>query len=324
MKTILDFQKAKKTGDILSWITAYTFDIAMAAEQAGISQILVGDSGYMCIKGFSSTNYATMNGMIDLCQSVRKGAKNTFLWGDMPSQSYEESNQVAIHNALRFIKEGECNGIKLEGTTDLICERIKAVSDSNVTCCAHAGLTPQSSDSMGGYKCQGKTLQSFEKLYEDCIKIEKSGAKQLLLEAVPPQVTKQICKTLSIPVAGIGGGPADIQLVICSDLLGLYPTFRPKFVSCYIPKVLPDFIFSLENKPKEMSLKEYGKETRLDGLFCLSKLAIEKYVNDVKNQVFPSKEECYNLKEEDLKELRKSKYWNIHWEYPDETPTIFQ
>ncbi len=318
MKTILDFQKAKNN-EVLSWITAYSFDIAMAAERAGISQILVGDSGYMCLKGFSNTNFATMDGMIDLCQSVKRGAKNTFIWGDMPSSSYEESNEIAIKNALRFIKEGECNGIKLEGTTDLICERIKSITESNITVCAHAGLTPQSSDSMGGYRCQGKTLESFEKLYEDCIKIEKSGAKQLLLEAVPPQVTQQICKTLKIPVAGIGAGLADIQLIICSDLLGLFPTFRPKFATCYIPKVVDSFIKGLdknywEDKYKNLSLKEYGKETRYDGLFYLIEIAIVKYIQDVKNKDFPSIEECYNLKEQDLNELKKSKYWDINKE----------
>lgn len=315
MKTILDFQNAKGK-EVLSWITAYTYDIAMAAEQAGIDQILVGDSGYMCVKGYTNTNFATMDGMIDLCQSVRRGAKNTFIWGDMPSSSYEPSNEVAIKNALRFIKEGECNGVKLEGTSDLICERIRAISQCNIIVCGHAGLTPQSSDSLGGYKCQGKTKDSFFQLFSNCKRIQDSGASQLLLEAVVPEVTKQICKSLYIPVAGIGAGLADVQLIICSDLLGLYPNFRPKFANCYIPKVLKDFEFSLENRKwngpsslEKISLKEYGKDTRCDGMFYLAQLAIRKYIEDVKSKNFPSKDECYNINKEQLKDLRNCGPW---------------
>lgn len=311
MKTIIDFQKAKNK-EILTWITAYSFDIAMAAESAGIDQILVGDSGYMCLKGYPNTNYATMDGMIDLCQSVRKGAKNTFLWGDMPSSSYEPSNEIAIQNALRFIKEGECNGVKLEGATKLIADRISNIRGSNITICAHVGLTPQSSDSLGGYKCQGKTLESFNILYNQCKQLQECGANMILLEAVPPQVTKQIQNSCKIPIAAIGGGLADIQLIISSDLLGLYPTFRPKFAKCYIPEILDIFKMGLEEKDNlDISLKEYGKNTRKDGLFYLAELAIYQYIQDVKSGKFPSKDECYNLKEEELNELRKSRYWDI-------------
>ncbi len=149
-------------------------------------------------------------------------------------------------------------------------------------------------------------------------RLESFGAKQILLEAVPPEVTQQIRKRLSIPVASIGAGPADIQLIICSDLLGLFPSFRPKFASCYVPKVLDLFNKSLENRYispvdniNNLSLKEYGQKSRKDGLFFLAELAIKEWIKDVQESKFPSKEECYNLKKEDLDKLKQSQMWRI-------------
>ncbi len=298
MKSIIDIKNSKNK-EILSWVTAYSYDIAHAAEKAGIDMILCGDSGYMCLKGYKSTNFATMDGMIDICKSVRKGASDTFIWGDMPSQSYEESNQWAIHNALRFVKEGESQGVKLEGGTHTILERIRAISDCNILVCGHLGLTPQSTSSLGGYRVQGRNLKDFESLYSQALAVEKSGASFLLLEAVPEEVGCQISKGLKIPVAGIGcGAKVDCQLLICSDLLGLYPDFRPKFAKCYVSDVLEDFS------------KRKTTDNRNDGLLFLAQLAFEKFKKEVRDKKFPSKEYIYPIKNEDLIELKKSEFWN--------------
>ncbi|MEE4113356.1 MAG: 3-methyl-2-oxobutanoate hydroxymethyltransferase [Desulfobacteraceae bacterium] len=231
--TRIDLQTMKQDGKRAVWITAYDYWTANFAEQAGMDMILVGDSLGMCIYGYSGTVPVTMDQCICHCEAVRRGAANTFVIGDMPFLSYQVSVPEAVRNAGRFHKEAGVDAIKLEGG-QRVCDQIRAIADGGMLVMGHIGLTPQSSGQQGGFKAQGRTAEAAKALIEDAQAIEAAGAFALLVEAVPPEVCKIIRDTLSIPVYSIGAGAdADGQLMICSDVLGIFQAFTPKFVKKY-------------------------------------------------------------------------------------------
>lgn len=232
-KSIIDFIEMKKKGEKVAWVTAYDFPMGSFAEQAGLDMILVGDSLGMVVLGYQGTVPVTMDDCIAHCQAVRRGAPNTFTIGDMPFGSYHVSDEEAVRNACRFLKEADMDAIKLEGGIRVL-SRIKAISDAGIVVFGHIGLTPQSSGQLGGFKAQGRTVDSARDLIKDAIAIQEAGARALLLEAVPPELTEYISNKLSIPVYSIGAGlPCDGQLIICGDMLGLFQAFTPKFVKKY-------------------------------------------------------------------------------------------
>ncbi|HOE56050.1 MAG TPA: 3-methyl-2-oxobutanoate hydroxymethyltransferase [Bacillota bacterium] len=232
-KTIVDFYEMKKKNEKVAWITAYDFPMASFAEQSGMDMILVGDSLGMVVLGYQGTIPVTMEDCISHCQAVRRGAPNTFCIGDMPFGSYQISDEDAVLNACRFLKESDMDAIKLEGGIRVL-SRIKAISDAGIVVFGHIGLTPQSSGQLGGFKAQGRTVESARDLIKDAIAIQEAGARALLLEAVPPELTEYLSNKLSIPVYSIGAGlPCDGQLIICGDMLGLFQAFTPKFVKKY-------------------------------------------------------------------------------------------
>lgn len=266
-KSIIDFIEMKKKGEKVAWITAYDFPMGSFAEQAGLDMILVGDSLGMVVLGYQGTVPVTMDDCITHCLAVRRGAPNTFIVGDMPFGSYQVSDEEAVKNACRFLKEADSDAIKLEGGLRVI-SKIKAISDAGIVVFGHIGLTPQSSGQLGGFKAQGRTIDSARELIKDAIAIEEAGAKALLLEAVPPELTEFISKKLSIPVYSIGAGlPCDGQLIICGDMLGLFQAFTPKFVKKYAN--VADIIIN----------------------------AFKDYVADVKNEAFPEDKHVYHIKD---------------------------
>lgn len=299
-------QKMKQTGEPVTWITAYDLPFASAAENAGIDMILVGDSGGMVQLGYETTNPVTMDEMIVLAKSARRGAPNTFIVGDMPQGSYEISKEKAVENAMRFVKEAGCDAIKLEGGRRVI-DKVKAIVDAGILVVGHLGLTPQSTSSFGGYNVQGKTLKSFDETMDDALALQEAGVMALLLEAMPSEPAGQIAKQLDIPVLGIGAGnEVDGQLIIMHDMMGFYQSFRPWFAKCYVPEVIHEFAAGL----KEVDdMKQYGREHRKDGLFAIAEMAIAKYVEEVKSRQFPSAEYIYPIKDEQLAEIKQSKYW---------------
>lgn len=264
-KTILDLQAMKKKGEKAAWITAYDFPMASFAEAAGLDMILVGDSLGMVVMGYQGTVPVTMADCISHCQSVRRGAPNTFIVGDMPFGSYQTSDEDAVRNACRFLKEADMDAIKLEGGKRVL-SKIKAIADAGILVCGHIGLTPQSSGQQGGFKAQGRDVVSAKALIEDAIAIQGAGARFLLLEAVPPELTAFISGLLTIPVYSIGAGaPCDGQLIICGDMLGLFEAFTPKFVKKYA------------NVAQVMTT------------------AFKEYVEDVKSVNFPEDKHVYHI-----------------------------
>ena len=305
-KSILGFKQMKKKQEPITWITAYSYPMAKAAEAADVDMILVGDSGGMVELGYQTTNPVTMDEMIQLAKAARKGAPNTFMVGDMPQGSYEVSDEEAVKNAMRFVKEAGCDAIKLEGAKRML-NRIRAISQSGIIVVAHLGLTPQSTSSFGGYRVQGKSIESFEETITDSKDVEAAGASLLLLEAMPSESAQQVSRQLSIPVMGIGTGEhVDGQLIIMHDLLGFYPDFRPQFAKCYIPQVIGKY---QEEITAQSDLKKFGIETRGDGLNYLVTLAIKEYVREVKTRIFPNANYNYPIKPEELVNIMKSKLW---------------
>ena len=263
--SILDLQKMKERGEKITWLTAYDYPTAQFAEEAGLEMLLVGDSLGMCVYGYEGTIPVTMDQCIVHSEAVRRAAPTAFVLGDMPFMSYQTSNEDAVANAGRFLKEAGVDGVKLEGGVRVI-PRIRAILDAGIVVCGHIGLTPQSSGQLGGHKAQGRTVESARLVIEDALAIENAGAQLLLLEAVPPEVAGFITKKLSIPVLSIGAGPyCDGQLLIVSDLIGQFQAFTPKFVKKYanVAQVITD--------------------------------AMRTYVKDVKDEAFPTDEYCYHM-----------------------------
>jgi len=229
----LDLQRMKDSGESAVWITAYDYWTASFAEQAGMDMILVGDSLGMCIYGYEGTIPVTMDQCIYHSEAVRRGAPNTFVIGDMPFLSYQVSAQDAVRNAGRFFKEAHVDAVKLEGGVR-VCPQIQAIADGGMLVMGHIGLTPQSSGQLGGFKAQGRTAETALEVIRDAKAVEEAGAYALLVEAVPPEVCKIMRDELAIPVYSIGAGiDADGQLMICSDVLGIFQAFTPKFVKKY-------------------------------------------------------------------------------------------
>jgi 3-methyl-2-oxobutanoate hydroxymethyltransferase len=264
----------KEKGEKVSWITSYTAPQASFAEAAGIDMILVGDSGGMCALGYANTIPVTMEEQLLMCKSARRGAPNTYIVGDMPFMSYQSSDEVAVENAGRFIKEAGCDAIKLEGGVS--CEsRIKAIVDAGIAVFGHIGLTPQSGG-IQGTLAQGRTAPEAKCLIEDAYAVQRAGAHYLLVEAVPPEMGHYIRSQLDIPVYGIGGGWAvDGQLLIISDVIGEFQAFTPKFVKKYCNVAEP-----------------------------ITK-AIADYSADVKSKAFPLDSHCYHVKKNEEEGIEK-------------------
>ena len=264
-KSINDFMQMKQHGEKITWLTGYDYPTATFEEQAGVDMILVGDSLGMCVYGYAGTVPVTMDQCIVHSEAVRRGAPNTFVIGDMPFMSYQVSDEEAVRNAGRFLKEASVDAIKLEGGARVI-SRIKAILDAGIVVCGHVGLTPQSSGQLGGHKAQGRTLESAKMVIDDARAIASAGAQLLLLEAVPPEVAGFIRAELSIPVLGIGAGAdVDGQVLIVSDVLGEFPAFTPKFV------------------------KKYAD------IAGVSVAALTEYVADVRSGRFPEEQHCYRM-----------------------------
>ena len=269
-KTILTLRRQKREGEKTVLVTAYDYPQALIADKAGVDCILVGDSIGMTTLGYKTTIPVSMDAMILHAEAVSRGSKNAFLIGDMPYMSYQQSNELAVENAGRFIKAG-MDIVKVEGA---MVERIKSICDAGIMVMSHLGLTPHTRAKLGGYRVQGKTAKSIEVVLKQAKALEDAGCSALLLEAMPRESAGMIAQELNIPVYGIGAGDmVDGQLVILHDLVGLFWEFKSKFVKRYC---------------------EAGK---------LIQNALEEYKSEVKNQVFPSEENFYAIKEDELEKL---------------------
>ncbi len=273
-KSVIDFYRMKKDRHQVAWVTAYDYPTASFAEQAGMDMILVGDSLGMVVLGYKGTIPVTMQDCLSHCQAVRRGAPNTWVIGDLPFGSYQVSDEQAVESAVRFLKEADMDCVKLEGGVR-VQSRIKAITEAGILVMGHIGLTPQSSGVLGGFKAQGRDISSARNVIKDALAVQEAGAFSILVEAVPPILTRFLADNLSIPIYSIGAGPADGQLIISGDMLGKFQAFTPKFV------------------------KKYANVAEVETM------AFKEYVKDVREGIFPSEEHVYPAldSDEDFKKL---------------------
>lgn len=265
MKTnnIASLIEMKKRGEKISQITCYDYSTARIFEEAGVNSILVGDSLGMTMQGYEDTLPVTMDEMIVYGRSVGRACKNTFVIVDMPFMSYQTSVEQAVENAGRIMKECRANAVKLEGGKT-VCPQIAAITACGIPVCAHVGMTPQSVNSYGGFKVQGKGEKEARRVLEDALAVEQAGAFMVVLECVPPKLAELITKKTKMITIGIGAcAGCDGQVLVYQDMLGMSGDFVPKFVKKFA---------------------DIGEQM---------KSAVSEYDREVKSGAFPSEENTY-------------------------------
>ena len=223
----------KRLGEPIVMVTAYDYPSAQVAQAAAVDMVLVGDSGAMTVLGYPSTVPVSTDEMVMLAAAVRRGLQTPLLVGDLPFGSYEASDELAIATAQRFIKEAGCDAVKLErGGTSV--QRARAIVDTGIPVMGHVGLTPQTATALGGYRAQGRTAERALEVARDAIALEAAGCFSIVFEAIPAAVADELMERLSVPVIGIGAGPAtDGQVLVFHDLLGIYDGHAPRFAKHY-------------------------------------------------------------------------------------------
>jgi 3-methyl-2-oxobutanoate hydroxymethyltransferase len=265
----------KANGEPIVMVTAYDYPSATVAEAAGVDVVLVGDSAANVVLGYPDTKLVSMEEMLVLGKAVRRGLKTPLMVGDMPMGSYEASNEEAIRNAQRLVKETGCGAVKLEAG-GVIAERARAIVQSGIPVMGHVGLTPQTATALGGYKAQGKNAKSAIKLLEDTLALQSVGCFAIVIEAVPSAITDEITKRLEVPTIGIGAGPGTSgQVLVFHDLLGITTGHMAKFVKRYADV----------------------HETMVE--------AVKSYGAEVRSRHFPEPDHVYSVEPAELDEFRR-------------------
>lgn len=269
-------RKAKRKGEKLTCLTAYDYPTAKIVDEAGVELILVGDSIGNVVHGYGNTIPVTLEEILSATKAVKRGSNSALIIADMPYGSYHTGENTTVRNALKLMKDGGAEAVKLEGGKNRV-DLVKRLVDEEIPVVAHIGLTPQSVHKLGGYRVQGKTAESAETLIEDAKMLEDAGAFAIVLELVPSEIAEIVTKELNISTIGIGAGAAcDIQVLVLHDLVGLSFGRLPRFVRQYadIRKVMSD--------------------------------AITNWSADVKSGNYPNEDESYGMPESvDIENLKK-------------------
>ncbi|KAL0934264.1 3-methyl-2-oxobutanoate hydroxymethyltransferase [Colletotrichum truncatum] len=270
--TIASLRSLHKKREPITVMTAHDFPSAHVADHAGMEIILVGDSLAMVALGMEDTSEVLVEEMLLHCRSVARATKSAFTVGDLPMGSYEIAPEQALETAIRFIKEGRVQSVKLEGGKEM-APTIQKITTAGIPVLAHVGLTPQRQNALGGFRVQGKTCNGAMKVLEDALAVQEAGAFAVVLEAVPAEVATLVTEKLSIPTIGIGAGNGcSGQVLVQVDMIGNFPPgrFLPKFV------------------------KKYGDA------WGESLRAIEAYRDEVKGRQYPAPEHTYPISKEEL------------------------
>jgi 3-methyl-2-oxobutanoate hydroxymethyltransferase len=222
-------QAMKASGDRWAMLTAYDYLSARIFEEAGIPVLLVGDSAANVVYGYDTTVHVGIDELIPLVRGVVRGAPNALVVADLPFGTYEVSPQQAVETAIRFMREGQANAVKLEGG-ERVAPQIAAITAAGIPVMAHIGFTPQSVNGLGGFRVQGRGDAS-EQLVADAIAVQEAGAFAVVMEMVPADLAGQVTRKLSIPTVGIGAGPeCDAQVLVWQDMAGMTSGRTAKFV----------------------------------------------------------------------------------------------
>jgi len=272
--TVPSLRASKERGERLVCLTAYDYPTARIVDEAGTDIILVGDSVGNVVLGYDTTVPVTLDEMIRHTRAVRRGTQRALLVADMPYGSYHTGADDAVRAALRLIKEGGAEAVKLEGGRAR-AEVVRRLIAEEIPVMGHIGLTPQSVNKLGGFRLQGKTAETARALVEDALALEAAGAFALVLEVVPREIARVVTATVSIPTIGIGAGEhCDAQVLVIHDLLGLsFSPTRPRFVRQYT------------------DLRAQMTE------------AISRFAEDVRTGAYPAETESYPLPREAAAEL---------------------
>jgi 3-methyl-2-oxobutanoate hydroxymethyltransferase len=264
-----ELAELKRRGDKIVMVTAYDAPSGRLADTAGVDLILVGDSSGMVMHGRESTVPVTLDEIVFMTQWVTRGAKRPLVIADMPFGSYEESDEQAVRTAVRLVKEGRADAVKLErGGTSVA--RARAIVGAGIAVMGHVGLTPQTATVLGGFKAQGRTADQAQHVIDDALELEAAGCFAVVLEAVPPAVGQAATRALTVPTIGIGAGAeTDGQVLVWHDMLGFYEGRSPRFVKRYA------------------ELGEAVVE------------ALEHYAEEVRNGSFPEERHTYAMPEEE-------------------------
>ncbi|UCG00885.1 MAG: 3-methyl-2-oxobutanoate hydroxymethyltransferase [Candidatus Heimdallarchaeota archaeon] len=232
-KTVLDILNMMEKGEKITMLTAYDYVMASILDEAGTDMLLVGDTMGMVVHGNPTTLPVTLEDSIRHTQAVARGANQAMVIGDLPFGTFQVSAEEAVRNAIKLVKKGNAETIKLEGGSER-CTAVRGILNAGIPVMGHLGLTPQSIHKFGGFKVQGRTEEAANYLLEESKSLEEAGIFSLVLEAIPWKVAKKITEVLSIPTIGIGAGPyCDGQVLVTYDMLG-YFDFNAKFVKRYI------------------------------------------------------------------------------------------
>lgn len=273
--TVQRLGEMKLAGEPIVMITAYDHPSALVAEEAGVDVVLVGDSAAMTVLGHDSTVPVGMDEMVMLAAAVRRGLDSPLLVGDLPFGSYEASNEDAVANAQRFIKEAGCNAVKLERGGASV-DRARAIVRAGIPVMGHVGLTPQTADALGGYKAQGRSADAAAKIAEEALALQSVGCFAIVFEAVPSEVVEELCRHIDVPTIGIGAGPStDGQVLVFHDLLGIHTGHTAKFVKRYA------------NLHRDM----------VEGA--------REYADEVRRRTFPGPEHGYAVEPEELEAFKE-------------------
>jgi len=268
-----ELAEMKRRHDRIVMVTAYDAPAARLADEAGVELVLVGDTAAMVMLGHESTVPVTLDEMVFLTRAVTRAAKRPIVVGDLPFGSYQPSDAEAVASAIRLVKEGGADVVKLEGAGRMAA-RVRAIAESGIGVMGHVGLTPQSATKLGGFRAQGRTATAALELYRGALELEAAGAFAVVLEAVPAPVAAAITAALSVPTIGIGAGPdCDGQVLVWHDLLGLYAGGTPRFVKRYAE--LADEIVE----------------------------ALGRYAADVRSGAFPEDRHTYSIPDDELAEF---------------------
>lgn len=268
--TLTDLSAMKERGEKIVMVTAYDAPGARLAEDAGIDIVLVGDTAAMVVLGHDSTVPVTMDEMLFLTRTVARTVERPLVVGDMPFGSYNVSDEEAVRNAVRFVKEGGADVVKLEGAGPSL-SRAAAIVAAGIPVMGHVGLTPQTETMLGGFKTQGRTAARARRLVSDALALEAAGCFSVVLEAVPTVVAARITEALTVPTIGIGAGAeCDGQVLVYHDLLGLTEGRTPRFAKRYA----------------QLAESIRG--------------ALKTYAEEVRNGSYPALEHTYAMPEEEL------------------------
>ena len=274
---LTDLADMKRRRERIVMVTAYDYPSGRLADAAGVDIVLVGDSAAMTVLGHESTTPATMEEMLMLTRAAARGAKRPLVVADMPFGSFQVSDEEAVQNAVRFVKEARADAVKLEGAGPTV-SRVLALVGAGIPVMGHVGLTPQSATMLGGFRAQGRTAAKAKELLEDARTLERAGCFAVVLEAVPALVAARITEDLTVPTLGIGSGrDCDGQVLVYHDLLGLYPGKSPRFVKRYaeLAPVIED--------------------------------ALERFAADIRSGAFPGEEHTYSIPEDELAEFLRGR-----------------